>query len=229
MGMDDQVMPHIHMANIACGFHASDPLVMEHTLKLAKQMDVVVGAHPGYPDLVGFGRRSMQCTSDEIRTLLLYQISALSGMARVVGTQVSYVKPHGALYNDMMRDPALAETIISTLALLPDPLKLVLQATTRNDDYREIASKYGVGLCFEAFADRAYDAKGLLLSRQEPGAVFIDENQILARVERLVTTGEIVSVEGDVLRLEPDTLCVHGDNQHAVALAAAIRKRIDDH
>ncbi|MFW1677029.1 5-oxoprolinase subunit PxpA [Pontibacter sp. JAM-7] len=227
MGLDDEVMPHIHMANIACGFHASDPKHMEVTVKLALQHGVTMGAHPGYPDLMGFGRRSMQCTADEIRGLLLYQISALAGIAAVHGGRLCYVKPHGALYNDMMRNETLLRTILETLAAYPAPLTLVIQATADNQARQALADAYGVPLWFEAFADRAYDDSGLLVSRQQPGAVLDDPEQILARAERLATQGELESLAGHILQLQPDTLCVHGDNPAAVALARDIRQVLD--
>lgn len=228
MGMDEQVMPHIHMANIACGFHASDPVVMEKTLKLAAENNAEVGAHPGYPDLMGFGRRSMKCSTEEIRGLLLYQISALSGMAKVSGTQVSYVKPHGALYNDMMRDDSLMKLIMETIAEYDQSLKLVIQATGKNVFYRDLAEKTGVKLLFEAFADRGYDDQGLLLPRSEVGAVFHDKESILSRVRQLLLEGSVTSVTGQKLDLQPDTLCVHGDNEQSVQLVAEIRKAVDE-
>ena len=228
MGMDEQVMPHIHMANIACGFHASDPVVMEETLQLAVQHGVEVGAHPGYPDLSGFGRRSMQCSKAEIRGILLYQISALSGMAQVCGAEVGYVKPHGALYNDMMRDDALMTHILETVADFDQGLKLVVQATSRNDFYRKLAAEHGIELLFEVFADRAYDDDGLLLPRSKPGAVFHDKNAILSRIEQLQKDGCVTSVSGKQIKLEPDTLCVHGDNEQSVQLVSDIRKAVDE-
>lgn len=228
MGMDEQVMPHIHMANIACGFHASDPVIMEKTLKLAVENNAEVGAHPGYPDLMGFGRRSMKCSTEEIRGLVLYQISALSGMAKVSGTQVSYVKPHGALYNDMMRDESLMKLIMETIAEYDQSLKLVIQATGKNDFYRDLAEKTGVNLLFEAFADRGYDDQGLLLPRSEVGAVFHDKDSILSRVRQLLLEGSVTSVTGQKIALQPDTLCVHGDNEQSVQLVAEIRKAVDE-
>ncbi len=227
MGLDDQVMPHIDLANIACGFHASDPVHMEKTVQLALAHGVTMGAHPGYPDLVGFGRRSMQCSEAEIRGLLIYQIAALEGIARVQGGQLSYVKPHGALYNDMMRSESLLRIILATLASYSSCLALVVQATADNKTRQAIADEYGITLWFEAFADRAYDDQGLLVSRQQPGAVLEDTDEILARVQRLAAKGELVSQSGQVLQLRPDTLCVHGDNLAAVSLAREIRQVLD--
>jgi len=227
MGMDEQVMPHIHMANIACGFHASDPVIMEQTLRLAKAHKVEVGAHPGYPDLVGFGRRSMQCSPAELRCLLLYQISALAGMAKVCGTKVTYVKPHGALYNDMMRNEELLSLIINTVADLEMDLKLVVQATARNDHYRSLAASSEVKLLFEVFADRTYDDQGLLLPRSRAGAVLQNKTEILHQVQQIIQQGSVTTHTGNVLQLNPDTLCVHGDNKQSVAVVAEIRKAVD--
>lgn len=227
MGQDAEMMPYIDMANIACGFHASDPLTIESTLALAIQHQVAIGAHPGYPDLLGFGRRSMQCSVDEIRALLLYQVSAISGMAQVKGQQVRYIKPHGALYNDMMRSKTLMDTIMQTVSMLPESLALVIQGTQANDVYRERAEKFGIRLMFEAFADRAYDDDGWLLPRSQVGAVFHESQQILDRVEQLAKEGVLYSASGKRLTLSPDTLCVHGDNPQSIALVKDIRQVLD--
>ena len=227
MGRDADVMAHVDMANVACGFHASDPLTMESTLLLAQQYGVSVGAHPGYPDLVGFGRRSMKCTSAEIRTLILYQVGALSAIAGSIGSQVDYVKPHGALYNDMMKDDGLLATIMAAVASLERAVPLMIQATTRNDHYRTMAQQLGCTLLFEAFADRACHDDGTLVSRSEPGSVFEDRTTILNRARQLTQTGTVTSVSGNTVALSPDTLCVHGDNAASIATVAEIRKVID--
>ena len=232
MGQDEAVMPYIDMANIACGFHASDPVTIEKTIALANEHHVLIGAHPGYPDLVGFGRRSMKCSADEVRAMLLYQVSALSGMAQVAQTQICFVKPHGALYNDMMRDDDLMQTILKTIALLQKTqlsvkIPLVIQATAKNDRYRESAAKLGVELLFEAFADRGYDDEGLLLPRSVEGAVFHQTQEIIERVELLSNEGILRSASGKLLKLSPDTLCVHGDNAESIKLVAKIRGVLD--
>lgn len=227
MGQDSAIMPYIDMANIACGFHASDPLTIEQTLQLAIEHGVSLGAHPSYPDLVGFGRRSMQCSADEVRAMLLYQVSALSGMAQVYGAQLSYIKPHGALYNDMMRSDALMDTVMQTVAQFSEKLELVIQATEKNDFYRDKAEDHGIGLQFEAFADRAYDDEGLLLPRSEAGAVFHETATILDRVKRLAEEGVLLSASGKKILLAPDTLCVHGDNPQSIALVQDIRRVLD--
>ncbi len=227
MGQDSVIMPYIDMANIACGFHASDPLTIEQTLQLAIEHKVSLGAHPSYPDLVGFGRRSMQCSADEVRAMLFYQVSALSGMSQVYGARLSYIKPHGALYNDMMRSDVLMDTVMQTVAQFSEKLALVIQATEKNDFYRDKAEDHGIGLQFEAFADRAYDDAGLLLPRSNAGAVFHETATILDRVKRLAEEGVLLSASGKKILLAPDTLCVHGDNPQSVALVQDIRRVLD--
>lgn len=215
MGLDEEVMPCIDQANIACGFHAGDPMVMLNTLQLAKQHGVSVGAHPSYPDQQGFGRRSMNCTMAEITAMLTYQIAAIEGMAKTVGLQIDYVKPHGALYNDMMKSHELRQTIMLTIADYSSDLKLMLQATGEQSNHMQEAQKAGISLIFEAFADRAYTDEGLLASRTLPGAV-LSKEQTLDQVKQLVSTGEITTQNGKQLKLAVDSICVHGDNMTAV-------------
>lgn len=223
MGMDAAVMPHIDQANIACGFHAGDPLVMSQTLALAKAHGVRIGAHPSYPDLVGFGRRSLHCSADEITALVLYQTAALSGMAQSLGLSLDYVKPHGALYNDMMASARVRHAIMDATASFHLPIRLMLQATPEHQLHREEARSRGLELWFEAFADRAYDDDGKLLPRNQPGAV-LNREQMLAQVRQLSTFGTVTTVSGRTLPLQADTLCVHGDNPQGVAAITAIRE-----
>lgn len=169
MGLDHEVMPHVDLANVACGFHASDPDVIRMTVRLARRHGVTVGAHPAYPDMVGFGRRSMACSAEEVENLVLYQVGALAGVCRAEGLEVGYVKPHGALYNDMMRDPETLEAVMRALVAYDARLPLMVMATRDPSATRELAARHGVTLWFEAFADRAYDAEGRLVSRREPG------------------------------------------------------------
>lgn len=226
MGMDAQVMPHIDQANIACGFHAGDPMIMQQTLSLAAEHGVAIGAHPSYPDLVGFGRRSLNCSAGEIRALLLYQLAALDGMAQVHGQQVAYVKPHGALYNDMMAKDAVRAAVMQAVAGFHRPVKLMLQATPQAELHRQEAQALGLELWFEAFADRCYADDGKLLSRSLPGAVH-DHPKMMAQVEQLAEHGTITTVGGHTLALQVDTLCVHGDNAAGVAAIADIRALLD--
>jgi len=225
MGRDDEVMPHIDQANIACGFHGGDPLVMERTLALAKQNNVMVGAHPAYPDLVGFGRRPMHCSAEEISAFMHYQIAALEGMAKIQGLELTYVKPHGALYNDMMARESVRAPILKAIADFHKPVRLMLQATPDVDLHRDEAAAQGIDLWFEAFADRCYDDDGKLLSRAKPGAVH-SRDKMLSQVEQICREGTVTTVSGKRLDLKPDTLCVHGDNDAGVAAIKEIRNII---
>jgi len=222
LGQDAQAMQHIDQANIACGFHAGDPSVMKQTLLLAKEHNVIVGAHPGYPDIVGFGRRSMKCTEAEIISLMHYQIAALDGMAKIEGMEIVYVKPHGALYNDMMADANIRLAIIKAVASYYKPLILMLQATADIGEHRAQAKKYGVTLYAEAFADRCYDDDGSLLKRTEKGAV-LNQDEILKQVAQLKQSGTVTTVSGNSIALNPDSLCVHGDNKSGVAAMVKIK------
>ncbi|KJZ15604.1 hypothetical protein TW85_01465 [Marinomonas sp. S3726] len=225
MGLDEQVMPFLDQANIACGFHAGDPVWMTKTLALAVANGVEVGAHPGYPDLVGFGRRSMNCSHDEIVGLMHYQMAALDGMAQSQGSVMTYVKPHGALYNDMMSKDSVRASIMQAVASFYKPVRLVLQATPESAKHREEAQAAGLEVSFEAFADRCYDDDGRLLSRAKAGAVH-NRERMLAQVQQLVSEGTVTSVSGHTLTLDADTLCVHGDNEEGVRAIAAIRELI---
>lgn len=225
MGMDAAVMPHIDQANIACGFHAGDPLIMTKTLELAKEHGVSVGAHPAYPDLVGFGRRSMNCSADEIKAKVMYQTSALAGMAQSMGLNLDYVKPHGALYNDMMAKDPVRHAIMDAIASFHLPIRLMLQATPQMEQHRQEAVERGIKLYFEAFADRCYDDDGKLLARTKPGAVHTKE-KMLEQVRQLNEQGTITTASGLILPLQADTLCVHGDNLEGVQAIEAIRELI---
>jgi UPF0271 protein len=225
MGLDREVMPHIDQANIACGFHAGDPLVMQKTLALAKEFEVNIGAHPSYPDLVGFGRRSMACSTQEIIALIHYQVAALDGMAMAQGLSIDYVKPHGALYNDMMQNPEVFSAILIALTEYPKPLALMLQATPDIELYKSQANKLGINLYSEAFADRCYDDEGRLLSRNLAGAV-LNKAEMLAQVKQLVSQGSVTTNSGKVLSLDVDSLCVHGDNLAGVQAIGEIKALI---
>ena len=226
MGMDEQVMPHIDQANIACGFHGGDPLTIHKTLLLAATNGVSVGAHPAYPDLVGFGRRSMNLSALEIIASVLYQVSALDGMAASTGSTLAYVKPHGALYNDMMAKPAVRQAIMEAVVTYHRPLVLMLQATGESETHRAEAAALGLTVTFEAFADRCYDDDGKLLARSKAGAVH-NREAMLAQVSQLKNEGTVTSVSGNILHLNADTLCVHGDNIEGVKAIQAIRALVD--
>ena len=226
MGLDAEVMPFIDQASIATGFHAGDPLVIQRTLRLAQTHNVCIGAHPSYPDRVGFGRRSMQLSREQVIADMHYQVAALDGMSQCVGLQLRYVKPHGALYRDMMNNTDLRLTLLTALARYPRPLTLLLQATAAAGQHREEAARAGVSVWFEAFADRCYADDGTLLSRSLDAAVHPRE-QTLAQVEQLCRQGTVTTVGGRQLPIAADTLCVHGDNPSGVQAIRAIRALLD--
>lgn len=225
LGCDEQAMAVIDMANIACGFHASDPNVMAQTLSLTKLHNVEIGAHPSYPDRQGFGRRSMQLSNTELTNLLHYQIATLEGMAKVQGLSLSYVKPHGALYNDMMANSELLNTIAQAIASYPSELKLMVLSKIDNSQAIKIAHKAGIELLFEVFADRQYTPDGSLVSRNLEGSAH-NETKLLEQVSELKQFGTITTRDGSKLTLQCDSLCVHGDNPSAVAQIAKIKQII---
>jgi 5-oxoprolinase (ATP-hydrolysing) subunit A len=224
MGADEQVMPYIDMANIACGFHASDPHVMSKTIELAIQHDVMIGAHPGYPDLQGFGRRSMAFSPDELSDILIYQIGALKALCQSKNAQINYVKPHGALYNDMMSDQQVFRAVVDAVSCFNLPLMIL--ASANNQDYLDLADEYDVPLLFEAFADRTYLANGKLTPRTMPNAVLTKPEEILSQVRQIAKYGKVTSSDGFVVSIEADTLCVHGDNLEAITLIEQIRDQL---
>ena len=227
MGLDAEVMPHIDCANIACGFHAGDPSTMRRTVDLAVQHGVRIGAHPAYPDLTGFGRRSLACSAQEVEDLLLYQIGALDGICRAAGSRVGYVKPHGALYNDMMRQPGLLRAVLRAVRLYDPSLPLMLMSVRDNTVAEALAAEEGISLWFETFADRGYDADGFLLPRSQPGAMHHDSEQVIAQALALAGGQPLTASDGSALRLRADSLCVHGDNAGSVAAVRRIRAALD--
>lgn len=227
MGLDAEVMPHIDCANIACGFHASDPSIMRRTVALAVGHGVRIGAHPAYPDLAGFGRRSMACSAQEVEDMLLYQIGALDGICRAEGSRVSYVKPHGALYNDMMRKPELLRAVMRAVRLYDPGLPLMLMSVRDNGAAEALAREEGIALWFETFADRAYDGDGFLVARSLPGAVHHDSEQVIAQAVALASGQALTASDGSALILRADSLCVHGDNASSVAAVQRIRETLD--
>lgn len=222
MGLDEQVMPHIDMANIACGFHAGDADVMANTLALAKQYKVMVGAHPSYPDKQGFGRRSMAMSEKELTNCLHYQIAAIDGMAAVHGLTLEYVKPHGALYNDMMSDEQTLNIVMRAVASYAKPLKLMILATNQAAEHKVQAKNLQLELILEAFADRQYTDEGKLVTRSLAGSVH-DKPALMAQVRQLVENGTVTTRSGQQLALDADSLCVHGDNEAGIALIQEIK------
>lgn len=221
MGDDVAMLPIVASANLACGFHAGDPLAMLTACRTAVAHGVTIGAHPSYRDRVGFGRRDMEVSPEELGAELLYQVGALAGVAASVGGRVAYVKPHGALYNRTAVDPSVADIVAETAATLALPMLGLPRSAIET-----ACERVGVRFVREAFADRAYLADGTLASRDLPGAVLTDPSEVADRAERIVTEGKLVALDGSTLSLEVDSLCVHGDTTGAVELARAVRRAL---
>ncbi len=223
MAVDEHIMVYIDQANIACGYHAGDPVAISDAITLAKKHNVSIGAHPAYPDLQGFGRRSMAMPERELIACLHYQISALRGMTAIQQVTLDYVKPHGALYNDLMRDTALRRSVMRAVADAGEgQLPLMIQAHPDFAQHKEEAAELGIDLMFEAFADRRYDESGYLVSRRNSGAV-LNARQALEQATRLMDDGVIITETGSQLYLKVDSLCVHGDSEEAIAMAEQLR------
>ncbi len=223
IGSDKDVMPYIDMANIACGMHASDPDVMDATVALASQHDVMVGAHPGYPDMQGFGRRDMHLSPVEIKNLVLYQVGALAGFCEKYTAKLEYIKPHGALYHAMMKRNDIMEALLEVAQVFR--LKLMILATSGWQDYKKLAEGYGINLLLEAFVDRGYEDDGSLLHRSEAHAL-LSEEEMEARVRALCLKKPILSVNNKELNFPIDTLCIHGDGK-GTQLVRSLRAIID--
>jgi UPF0271 protein len=225
IGFDKQVMPHITSANIACGFHAGDPVVMASTVKSAKQHNVAIGAHPGFPDLMGFGRREMKLAKEEATNYIIYQVGALQAFAKAAGVELQHVKPHGALYNMAMKDAVLAKAIVEAISTVDS--KLIIFAIAESE-LTKAASKVGLRVACEVFADRAYNSDGSLVPRAVTGAVIEDARTVTERAVGMVQEKRVMAIDGKTLDLdEVHTICVHGDNLEAVALVKALRKGLE--
>ncbi len=220
IGDDPALLPHVTSANIACGGHAGDPSVMTTTVRLARQHGVVVGAHPGYPDLTGFGRRVLPMSGAEITATVLAQIGALYAVARSEQVELTHVKPHGALYTHAAATADVAEAIVRAIAAFSRDLILVGLA---GSVLVEAGQAVGLTVAREAFADRAYEANGLLRARGLPGAVIEDDQQALMQALKIVMAGNVVTPEGVEVPIAADTLCVHGDTPNAARRAAFLR------
>lgn len=224
MGDDDAMLDIVTSANVACGFHAGDPAGILRTLKAAAARQVSIGAHVSYPDKVGFGRRNMDVASDELTADVIYQIGALQGLAQAAGTRVSYVKPHGALYNTIAHDRRQGLAVIAAIRAVDPGLVMVALA---GSSLIELAREEGLTCVAEAFADRAYTPEGTLVSRREPGAVLHDPQLIGQRMLRLVEEGTLEAIDGSITRIQADSICVHGDSPAAVAMARELRRVLE--
>lgn len=216
IGNDEKMMPFISSANIACGFHAGDPVVIERTVKLALQNNVKIGAHPGYPDLQGFGRRSVKMSPEEIRTSMLYQIAALKGISESLGGILHHIKPHGALYNDAAYNPEIAKAIISAIRQIDPKLKLYALS---GSPMVELAKQAGLQTASEVFADRAYEPNGQLVSRKKEGAVIYDVELCKQGVLRMISDKKVEAINGEIVSINAETVCIHGDNPAALKMA----------
>ena len=226
MGRDDEVMPYLDMANIACGMHASDPLVMTRTVRLAKQHTVSIGAHPGYADLQGFGRRYVPMPAEELKALFVYQVGALQAICKSENTALSYIKPHGALYNAMMKDDAVFTALLEGLQSYDVRLPLVVMAVPDHARYQNLAKTYGIKLWFEAFVDRSYGDDGRLTPRSEPDSSHTTIEAIEKQALQLIEQGSVTTPTGNTIPVHADTLCIHGDGPLALPTAKLLHDRV---
>ena len=225
IGMDSAVIPFITSANVACGYHAGDPLIMQKTVAACRQHGVHIGAHPGYPDLMGFGRRNIAATPAEVKAYIQYQVGALSAFCTAAGVPLCHVKPHGAMYNMAAKDEALAHAVCE--GILEVNPKLTLLALSGSAMVRA-AHETGLPVKNEVFADRGYQADGTLVPRSRPGAMITDEDEAIARVIRMAKEGVVRSVDGVDVPLTADSVCVHGDGEKALAFVQRIRAALTD-
>jgi UPF0271 protein len=224
IGDDAAVFRHVSSANVACGFHAGDPSTIARTCRDAAAAGVTIGAHVGYRDLVGFGRRFLDCSATELADDVLYQLGALQALAAASGSEIKYVKPHGALYNAVVHHEVHAKAVVKAVKAFGRDLPLLLLP---GSVALAEAEKQGLRGVAEAFADRAYNPDGTLVSRREPGAVLHDNRAVTENMIRLATEGKIVARDGSLLTIDAESICVHGDTADAVAMAAAVREGLE--
>lgn len=222
LGFDERIMPHISSANIACGFHAGDPVCMRRTVRLAEEAGVAIGAHPGLPDLLGFGRREMMVSLDELRDYVTYQIGALQAFTRA--KKLQHVKVHGALYNMGARNEGLARAVAEAVREVDPELILVGMAGSA---WIKVGRELGLRVACEGFADRSLNPDGTLVPRSQPGAIIDDVEEVIARVLRIVTEGKVLAINGEEIDMAADTICLHSDTPGAGNLAQALRQRLE--
>lgn len=226
LGCDEQAMPYVTSINVACGFHASDPSNMLKTVKLAKKYGIAIGAHPGFPDLVGFGRRYIAASVEEIKADVMYQIGALWALCKSEGLTLHHVKVHGALYNAAEKDMAVATAVAQAIKAVDEKLYMICLS---NSTMVRAAQNVGVKYVEEAFADRAYTRDGTLVPRRQGGAVIHDVNSVAERVLSMVKDKAVTSIDGSIVEISAQTICVHGDTPGAVAMIKAIRDILNQH
>ncbi len=226
MGQDAALMPYLTSANIGCGFHAGDPKTIAYTVALAVEHQVAIGAHPGLPDLVGFGRRNMSITEEEAYQIVLYQVGAMRAFAQAAGSRLHHVKAHGALYDMAASDAQLSRGIVRAVKALGDQVAIVVLSGSVTE---QIAREAGIDVSCEVFADRRYQDNGLLVPRSDPRALVTDEQESIAQVLMMVTQGRCMSVNGQAVAVRADTVCLHGDQDGALAFAQALRQALASH
>lgn len=225
LGLDDQIIPLVSSANVACGQHAGDPMVMRDTVRMAADAGIAIGAHPGYPDLQGFGRRDMHLSPDEAYSYMLYQIGALQAFCAAAGVPLRHVKPHGQLYNHAAIDPELAAALAQAVRDVDDRLVLVGLA---NSALVDEGRKIGLTTAEEFFTDRNYTDEGKLVNRNDPAALIRNEEEAIERVKNAIRDGAILSVNGKLIDLHADTICVHGDSPTALAFVRRTREALEE-
>lgn len=225
LGMDDKIIPLITSANVACGYHASDPVVMNKTIEMAKEAGIRVGAHPGFPDLMGFGRRNMNVSPAEAKAYVLYQLGALDAFCKAHGVKMQHVKPHGALYNMAAKDYTLSKAICEAIKEYDD--SLIVMALS-GGELVHAAKDLGLRVALEVFADRAYEEDGTLVARTKEGAMITDEEEAIRRVIRMVKEQKVTAITGKDIPIKADSICVHGDGVKALAFVERIKKALQD-
>lgn len=223
LGMDADILPLVSSANVACGYHASDPVVMDKTIAMAKEAGVRVGAHPGFPDLMGFGRRNMDVSPAEAKAYTLYQLGALDAFCRAHGVKLQHVKPHGAMYNMAGKDYALSRAICE--AIYAYDKELIVMALS-GGELVHAAEDMGLKVAREVFADRAYEEDGSLVNRRKEGAMITDEDVAIARVVRMIKEQKVTAITGKDIPIKADSVCVHGDGVKALAFVKRIRETL---
>lgn len=225
IGNDEEILSYVTSANIACGFHAGDPTTMRKTVSLALEKGVEIGAHPGLPDLQGFGRRNMDITEEEAYNLVLYQVGALNAFVKAEGGKMQHVKPHGALYNMAAKDRNLSEAIAKAVYDIDPTLVLFGLA---GSELIHAGEKIGLKTASEVFADRRYQQDGSLTSRKEPNALITNEKEAVQQVIRMVLEGKVRSIQGTDVEIEANTICIHGDGEHALPFAKLVREKLEE-
>ncbi|SHH11823.1 UPF0271 protein [Anaerosphaera aminiphila DSM 21120] len=221
MGMDEEIIKHVTSINLACGWHAGDPLIMDKTVKMAKEQGVMVGAHPGYPDLLGFGRRNLSVTPEEARCYMMYQTGALMAFTKAYGVKLQHMKLHGGFYNTACNDEGLANAVLDGMeALDKDVILMVLSGSYIAKE----GKRRGLRISEEVFADRGYNPDKTLVNRSLPGAFVTDPAEAIPRVIKMIKEGKVVASNGEEMDIKADSICVHGDNPKAIEFVSEIKK-----